>query len=87
MYVKIALVLYFMTLIAALSLAILFKLSKSGPFRNQFMFFFMSFAWGLASRFLAVSEIMPIDLLFIISPLCLSSIWLVWSITSYKPEK
>lgn len=87
MYLKIALVLYFMTLISALSLAILFKLSKSGPFRNQFMFFFMAFAWGLASRFLAVSEIMPIDLMFVISPLCLTSIWLVWSITNYKPDK
>lgn len=39
MYLKIALLLYFTTLIACLTLSILFKLSKAGPFRNQFMFF------------------------------------------------
>lgn len=87
MYQTIALVLYFLTLIATLSLAILFKLSKAGPFRNQFLVFFMSLSWGLCSRFLAVSGIIPIDLMFVISPLCLASIWLVWSITNYKPDK
>lgn len=87
MYLKIALLLYFTTLIACLTLSILFKLSKAGPFRNQFMFFFMSLSWGLCSRFLDVSQIMPVDLLFVISPLCLSSVWLVWAITHYRPDK
>lgn len=86
MYQNISLVLYFTTLIACLSLAILFKLSKAGPFRNQFLWFFLALSWVFCSRFLAVSGIVPIDLIYVILPLCLASIWLVWSITNYHED-
>lgn len=84
---KIELLLYFMTLIACLSLSILFKLSKGGPFRNQFMFFFIALSWGLCTRFLDITHIIPFDFLFVIFPLFITSIWLVWAITHYRPDK
>lgn len=87
MYQKIALVLYFITLIASLSLAIMFKLSKSGPFRNQFMFYFMSMAWALLTRLVDVSGIWPVDLLFVMLPLTITSVWLVWSIANFKSKQ
>jgi len=84
---KLTLFMYFITLIGGILAAIIFKASRRGPFRLQFILFFLSFAWALNARFLAISGIMTIDPFWAMLPLCPATCYLVWRLLTYDYSK
>ncbi len=84
---KITLFMYFVTLIGAILAAIIFKASRRGPFRSQFILFFISLAWALNARFLDIAGIYDVHTFWAMLPLCPATVLLVYRLLTYDYSK